>query len=186
MPIYKNQDTNTWYVICWYTHWTGERKQKCKRGFPTKKAAAEWERQFLMQKQANIDMSFEAFYELYKKDIQPKLKENTWLTKENIITKKILPYFGTLFGEALKAYNAKQTRSNRVIKNYYEKIRTSKQEKPFHEVIFQIGNKDDMNAQSEEGQLAAKILDEFMNRLFTMDSSFSATIRKRWNPSLRI
>ena len=94
MPIYKNQETGTWYVICWYTHWTGERKQKCKRGFPTKKAAAEWERQFLMQKQANIDMSFEAFYELYKKDIQPKLKENTWLTKENIITKKILPYFG--------------------------------------------------------------------------------------------
>ena len=70
--------------------------------------------------------------------------------------------YDTLFGEALKAYNAKQTRSDRVIKNYYEKIRTSKQEKPFHEVIFQIGNKDDMNAQSEEGQLAAKILDEFM------------------------
>ena len=71
--------------------------------------------------------------------------------------------YDTLFGEALKAYNAKQTRSDRVIKNYYEKIRTSKQEKPFHEVIFQIGNKDDMNAQSEEGQLAARILDEFMN-----------------------
>lgn len=96
MPIYKNQETGTWYVICWYTHWTGERKQKCKRGFPTKKAASEWERQFLMQKQANIDMSFEAFYELYKKDIQPKLKENTWLTKENIITKKI---FRTLANE---------------------------------------------------------------------------------------
>ena len=70
--------------------------------------------------------------------------------------------YDTLFGEALKAYNAKQTRSDRIIRNYYEKIRTSKQEKPFHEVIFQIGNKDDMNAQSEEGQLAAKILDEFM------------------------
>ena len=71
--------------------------------------------------------------------------------------------YDTLFGEALKAYNVKQTRSDRVIKNYYEKIRTSKQEKPFHEVIFQIGNRDDMNAQSEEGQLAARILDEFMN-----------------------
>ena len=70
--------------------------------------------------------------------------------------------YDTLFGDALKAYNAKQTRSDRIIKNYYEKIRTSKQEKPFHEVIFQIGNKDDMNAQSEDGQLAAKILDEFM------------------------
>lgn len=70
--------------------------------------------------------------------------------------------YDTLFGEALKSYNAKQTRSDRTIKNYYEKIRTSKQEKPFHEVIFQIGNKDDMNAQSEEGQIASKILDEFM------------------------
>ena len=72
--------------------------------------------------------------------------------------------YDTLFGEALKAYNAKQARSDRIIKNYYEKIRTSKQEKPFHEVIFQIGNKDDMNAQSEDGQLAAKILDEFMKK----------------------
>ena len=44
MPIYKNQETGTWYVICWYTHWTGERKQKCKRGFPTKKAAYECNR----------------------------------------------------------------------------------------------------------------------------------------------
>ena len=70
--------------------------------------------------------------------------------------------YDKLFGEALKTYNAKQTRSDRIIKNHYEKIRTSKQEKPFHEVIFQIGNKDDMNAQSEEGQLAAKILNEFM------------------------
>lgn len=116
MPIYKNQDTGTWYVICWYTHWTGERKQKCKRGFPTKKTASEWERQFLMQKQANIDMSFEAFYELYKKDIQPKLKENTLLTKENIITKKILPYFGKrkLSEIAAKGYYQLAKRNARV------------------------------------------------------------------------
>ena len=79
-------------------------------------------------------------------------------------SENIQKVYDTLFGEALKAYNAKQTRSDRVIKNYYEKIRTSKQEKPFHEVIFQIGNKDDMNAQSEDGQLAAKILDEFMKK----------------------
>ena len=39
-------------------------------------------------------MTFEAFVELYTKDVRPRLKENTWLTKENIIQKKILPYFG--------------------------------------------------------------------------------------------
>ena len=67
-----------------------------------------------------------------------------------------------LFDKALERYNEKQTRNDRKINNYYEKIRTSKQEKLFHEVIFQIGNKDDMNAQSENGELAKKILDEFM------------------------
>ena len=94
MPIYKNQETGTWYVICWFTDWKGERKQKCKRGFPTKKTATEWERQFLMQKQANIDMTLESFVKLYEQDVKPKLKMNTWLTKESIIQKKILPYLG--------------------------------------------------------------------------------------------
>ena len=94
MPIYKNQETGTWYVICWFTDWKGERKQKCKRGFPTKKTATEWERQFLMQKQANIDMTLESFVKLYEHDVKPKLKLNTWLTKESIIQKKILPYLG--------------------------------------------------------------------------------------------
>ena len=74
MAIYKNQDTGTGYVICWFTDWKGERKQKCKRGFPTKRAAADWEREFLMQKQANIDMTLESFVKLYEQDVKPKLK----------------------------------------------------------------------------------------------------------------
>lgn len=67
-----------------------------------------------------------------------------------------------MFDEALERYNAKQTRADRRIDNYYEKISSGKQEKLFHEVIFQIGNKDDMAAVSEDGQLAVKVLDEFM------------------------
>lgn len=69
-----------------------------------------------------------------------------------------------LFDEALERFNAKQTRTDRVIADYYEKIRSGKQEKPFHEVILQIGNFKDMNAQSEEGRLAEKVLDEYMQR----------------------
>ena len=68
-----------------------------------------------------------------------------------------------LFDEALERYNAKQKRKDRMIDNYYEKIRRGKQEKLFHEVIFQIGNKDDMNAKSEDGLLAERILMEFMD-----------------------
>ena len=67
-----------------------------------------------------------------------------------------------LFDEALERYNAKQTRADRRIENYYEKIRSGKQEKPFHEIILQVGNKDDMSADSDEGRLAATVLDEYM------------------------
>ena len=67
-----------------------------------------------------------------------------------------------LFDEALERYNAKQTRADRRIENYYEKIRSGKQEKPFHEIILQVGTKDDMSADSDEGRLAATVLDEYM------------------------
>ena len=66
-----------------------------------------------------------------------------------------------LFDEALKIYNEKQTRADRRIENYYEKIRNSKQEKPFHELILQIGDKENMSAESENGQLARQVLDEY-------------------------
>ena len=72
--------------------------------------------------------------------------------------------YHNLFDEALERYNAKQKRSDRKIDDYYEKIRRGKQEKLFYEVIFQIGNKDDMNVQSNEGQLAKEILSKFMEQ----------------------
>ena len=67
-----------------------------------------------------------------------------------------------LFDEALARYDEKQTRSDRRIDDYYEKIRSGKQEKPFHEIILQIGDKDNMGAKTENGQLAAKVLDKYM------------------------
>ena len=79
-----------------------------------------------------------------------------------------------LFDNAQARYNEKQTRKDRVIDDYYEKIRTGKQEKLFEELIIQIGNKDDMNASSENGQLARQILDEYMQ-------SF-----QQRNPTLRV
>ena len=94
MAAFKNKTNGTWSVQFRYTDWKGERQQKLKRGFATKKEAQAWEREFLMQKQADVNMTFESFAQLYEKDMKPKLKLNTWLTKESIIQKKILPYFG--------------------------------------------------------------------------------------------
>ena len=79
-----------------------------------------------------------------------------------------------LFDEALVRYNEKQTRSDRKIDDYYDKICFGKQEKPFHEIILQIGDKDNMGATTENGQLAAKVLDEYMRDF------------QRRNPTLRV
>lgn len=94
MPVYKNEKNGTWYAMMRYKDWTGQNKQKCQRGFATRREALEWEAQFKLQKTADIDMTLEAFYELYEQDVRPRLKENTWLTKQVIIEKKILPYLG--------------------------------------------------------------------------------------------
>lgn len=92
MAAFKDKKNGSWYVQFRYTDWRGERQQKLKRGFATKKEAQAWEREFL-KKQADINMSFESFVALYEKDVKPKLKLNTWLSKEHIIRTKILPYF---------------------------------------------------------------------------------------------
>lgn len=91
---------------------------------------------------------------------QNHTKDNIILCKENI-----QDAYHKLFDEALAEYNAKQKRKDRCIKDYYEHIRTSKQEKPFYEVIFQIGNKDDTAIGTEDGEQAAVILNEFYEKL---------------------
>lgn len=315
MPAYKDKAKGTWYASFYYEDWTGKKVKKMKRGFPTKREALEWERTFLQQQTADLEMTFENFVAVYVADMKGRIKENTWGTKEHILYKKLVPYFGKrkmcdihskeviawqnemlnyrdekgkpyspvylktlhnqlsaifnhavrhynlkanpaaqagnmgkakgremlfwtkaeylkcfcvtfaesnkgrrwrgersvdlkrtisamvgqgsvnhnsrafnakntdrsrshlnitycheniktvfheLFDEALKRYNDKQTRADRKIEDYYEKIRSSKQEKPFHEIILQVGNKDDMSAEGEDGQLAAAVLDEYM------------------------
>ena len=88
--------------------------------------------------------------------------------------KNIKDVYHELFDEALARYNEKQTRNDRRIDDYYKKIRSGKQEKPFHEIILQIGDRETMGAETEEGRLAAKILDEYMQGF------------QRRNPTLRV
>lgn len=99
--------------------------------------------------------------------------ERSYLNVE-YCNENIKDVYHELFDEALARYNEKQIRNDRRIDDYYEKIRSGKQEKPFHEIILQIGDKDTMGAETEEGQLAAKILDEYMQDF------------QRRNPTLRV
>lgn len=92
MAVYKDKN-GTWYLSVRYVNWQGEHARKVKRGFATKREATEWERSFLLENAGNLDMTFEAFVELYKKNLKERLKLSTWQTKISIIDTKILPYF---------------------------------------------------------------------------------------------
>ncbi len=84
-------------------------------------------------------------------------------TRFNIsyIDEPIKKVYHELFDEALARYNAKQKRKDRIIPDYYEKIRGSHQEKLFHEIILQIGDMDNMASGTENGELAKEVLDEY-------------------------
>ena len=76
-----------------YKDWKGEKQIHTKRGFPTKREALEYEREFLLKKSKDVTMGFPKFVEIYMEDIKPRIKLNTYLTKKHIIETKILPYF---------------------------------------------------------------------------------------------
>lgn len=94
MPAYKDKAMGTWYASFYFENWTGKKEKKMKRGFKTKREALEWERTFLQQQTADLDMTFESFVALYAADMKGRIKENTWGTKEHILYKKLVPYFG--------------------------------------------------------------------------------------------
>ena len=97
-------------------------------------------------------------------------------TRYNVVYKDepIKQVYHELFDYALERYNSKQKRKDRCISDYYEHLRTGKQEKVFHELIVQIGDKDNTGVTTEDGQWAATILDEYMQ-----------DFEKR-NPTLRV
>lgn len=96
MPQYKDETTGTWYCKFYYEDYTGTKRQKKKRGFPTKREASAWERNFLEKQQADLTMPFASFCELYFEDMGHRLRETTIRGKKYIVDLKIIPYFGKL------------------------------------------------------------------------------------------
>lgn len=80
MPAYKDKEKGTWYVSFYHEDWTGKKAKKMKRGFPTKREALEWERTFLQQQTADLEMTFESFVAVYVADMKGRIKENTWVS----------------------------------------------------------------------------------------------------------
>ena len=93
MPAYRDEKHGTFYASFYYTDFTGARRKKMKRGFKLKRDALEWERQFLLQRNADPDMKFGDFVEIYRGDKRERIREHSWESKDNMINTKILPYF---------------------------------------------------------------------------------------------
>ena len=96
MPAYKDKAKGTWYASFYYEDWTGKKVKKMKRGFPTKREALEWERTFLQQQTADLEMTFENFVKIYNEDMKHRLREHTFIQKQYVINKKLLPFFAKI------------------------------------------------------------------------------------------
>lgn len=111
MPSYKDEARKTWYCQFYYTDWTGQRRKKKKRGFPRKKDADDYEREFLRKEAQSCDMTFGSMVKLYLADMEPRLRENTIRTKQYLIGGKILPYFGDMAVNAITPAHVRKWQS---------------------------------------------------------------------------
>lgn len=93
MPVYKDKERGTWYVVLRYTALDGSRKMTTKRGFRTQREAKNYERIFFNKKSNTLNISFAEFYDVYMDSMAKRLRENTMLSKKVLFEKKIVPYF---------------------------------------------------------------------------------------------
>ncbi len=118
MPVFKDTERNTFYVKCYYTDYTGAKKQKLKRGFKLQREAKEWERNFLEKMQGTPDMTFQALYDLYIEDMSHRLRETSVEGKKNVFKNRILPYFKDKPINAITPADIRAWQNEQIAKGY--------------------------------------------------------------------
>ena len=92
----KKDPNGTWRIQYRWTDWTGTKKKSQKRGFKTKKEAEEWYAHFMLQQSSDPTMTLADFWEIYKADMEKRLRKTTMKQKEYVMNDKVLPYFGKM------------------------------------------------------------------------------------------
>lgn len=118
MPTYKDKKTGKWYCKFYYTDYTGEKKQKLKRGFKLQREAKEWERNFLEHMQGTPDMTFQTLYDHYMEDITYRLRSSTVSNKESRFRSAILPYFKEKPINQITAADIRKWQNEQIAKGY--------------------------------------------------------------------
>lgn len=90
----KKDPNGTWRIQYRWMDWAGTKKKSQKRGFKTKKEAEEWYAHFMLQQPSDPTMTLADFWEIYKADMEKRLRKTTMKQKEYVMNDKILPYFG--------------------------------------------------------------------------------------------
>ena len=141
MPAYKDSKTGTWFVKFYCKDWTGENKQIKKRGFATKREALDYERNYKIRQENNLDMTFGEFWKLYTEDVKNYVKLNTWLTKEHIVDTKILPYFKNLKMNEITSGDVRKWQNEMVAFRYENgKCYSQTYKKTMHNILSAIFN----------------------------------------------
>lgn len=141
MPAYKDSKTGTWFVKFYCKDWTGGNKQIKKRGFATKREALDYERNYKIRQENNLDMTFGEFWKLYTEDVKNYVKLNTWLTKEHIVDTKILPYFRNLKMNEITSGDVRKWQNEMVAFRYENgKCYSQTYKKTMHNILSAIFN----------------------------------------------
>lgn len=93
MPAYKDNVHNTWYCMFYFEDWTDQKKKKKKCGFKTEKEALEWESEFKLTANANMDMKMIDFIEIYFRDKNGEVKDRTKKNKRYIFVTFLLLFY---------------------------------------------------------------------------------------------
>ncbi len=108
MSVTKDGKTGKWMPQIRVKDWTGKEIHKKKRGFPTKKEALQWERDYISQATGSLGMTFQDFIEVYMKDMGQRLKPSTIENKRFLINLKITPFFGRMPLNEIKPTDIRQ------------------------------------------------------------------------------
>lgn len=107
-----------------------------------------------------------------------RVSEKSWdpeSSRKNVICRNIpiQDAYNQIFGKALSEYNQRQIDVNhpeRQIKNYYDHISRSKQEKPFYEFVVAFGNMNDKN--TDIYPVLQRCLDEYITNFDERNPNF--------------
>lgn len=118
MSIHRDEKRNTWYVSMYYKDWNGERKKKFKRGFATKKAAQEFEAEFMTISKHRSAIRFGKLVECYFADLEHRVRRSTYINKTYIIKDKILPYFEEMTAESITPADIRRWQDDLIRRGY--------------------------------------------------------------------